>query len=164
LTEFSVVGSDYVRSSTKAILTSWLSWWLARSRSLRRPSSPSLGPPIILSGEVPVRYFSNSVGEREDVMEADKYEVLSFDCYGTLVDWESGIIAGLRPVLRVHGVEATDDEILDLHAQTEHKLQAAPKGAATSSTGTYSAKRSARRAGGGVSSQALRRWRCSPSP
>ena len=61
-------------------------------------------------------------------MDANKYEVLSFDCYGTLVDWESGIIAGLRPVLRVHGVEATDDEILDLHAQTEHKLQAASKG------------------------------------
>jgi 2-haloacid dehalogenase len=65
---------------------------------------------------VPVRYFSNSVGEREDAMEANKYEVLSFDCYGTLVDWESGIISGLRPVLRGHGVEATDDEILDLHA------------------------------------------------
>src|SRR3712207_5288766 len=33
-TEFSEVGSDYVRSSTKAILTAWRSWWLARSRSL----------------------------------------------------------------------------------------------------------------------------------
>ena len=60
-------------------------------------------------------------------MDANKYEVLSFDCYGTLVDWESGIISGLRPVLRGHGVEATDDEILGLHAQTEHKLQAASK-------------------------------------
>jgi 2-haloacid dehalogenase len=79
------------------------------------------------SGEIPVRYFSNSVGEREDVMEADKYEVLSFDCYGTLVDWESGIISGLRPVLRSHGVEATDEEILDLHARTEHGLQATSK-------------------------------------
>ena len=40
---------------------------------------------------------------------------------------ECGIIAGLKPVLRAHGVEATDDAILDLHAQTEHKLQAASK-------------------------------------
>jgi 2-haloacid dehalogenase len=31
-------------------------------------------------------------------LDANKYEVLSFDCYGTLVDWESGMIAGLRPV------------------------------------------------------------------
>jgi hypothetical protein len=81
-----------------------------------------------------VRYFSKSVGEREDAMEADKYEVLSFDCYGTLVDWESGIISGLRPVLRSHGVEATDDEILDLHA------------------------------GSGVSTRAPRRSRRSPTP
>jgi hypothetical protein len=89
------------------------------------------------------------------LLDASKYEVLSFDCYGTLVDWESGIIAGLRPVLRGHRVEATDDEILGLHAQTEHKLQAASKGAATSSTGTCSAKRSARRAGGGASRPAV---------
>jgi 2-haloacid dehalogenase len=60
-------------------------------------------------------------------LDANKYEVLSFDCYGTLVDWESGIISGLGPVLRSHRVEATDDEILSLHAQTEHKLQAASK-------------------------------------
>ena len=58
-------------------------------------------------------------------MDADKYEVLSFDCYGTLVDWEGGIVSGLRPVLRAHGVEASDDEILDLHARTEHRLQSA---------------------------------------
>jgi 2-haloacid dehalogenase len=61
------------------------------------------------------------------LLDANKYEVLSFDCYGTLVDWESGIISGLRPVLRGHGVEAADDQILDLHAQTEHKLQATSK-------------------------------------
>jgi 2-haloacid dehalogenase len=58
------------------------------------------------------------------LIDADRYEVVSFDCYGTLIDWESGIISGLRPVLANHGVEATDEEILELHAQTEHKLQA----------------------------------------
>jgi len=58
-------------------------------------------------------------------LDADRYEVLSFDCYGTLVDWEGGIVSGLRPVLRAHGVEVSDDEILDLHAGTEHRLQSA---------------------------------------
>jgi 2-haloacid dehalogenase len=57
------------------------------------------------------------------LIDADRYEVVSFDCYGTLVDWESGIISGLRPVLSNHGVEATDEEILELHAETEHELQ-----------------------------------------
>ena len=144
-----------MRSSTKAIPTAWSSWWLVRSRSLRRLLSPSLGPPIILSAEVPVRYFANGVGERKDVMEADKYEVLSFDCYGTLVDWESGIISGLRPVLRTHSVEATDEEILDLHARTENRLQA------TSKKGTYLKYRDVL---GEEVREAGRRWGFDPSP
>ncbi len=61
------------------------------------------------------------------MMDLGDNEVISFDCYGTLIDWESGIVSGLRPVLENQGVEATNDEILDLHAQTEHKLQATSK-------------------------------------
>ena len=61
------------------------------------------------------------------MMDLGDYEVISFDCYGTLIDWESGIVSGLRPVLENHGVEATNDEILDLRAQTKHKLQATSK-------------------------------------
>jgi 2-haloacid dehalogenase len=57
------------------------------------------------------------------VLDAGRYEVISFDCYGTLIDWESGIISGLRPVLANHRIDVTDDEILGLHAQTEHRLQ-----------------------------------------
>lgn len=57
------------------------------------------------------------------MIDAGRYEVVSFDCYGTLIDWESGIISGLRPVLANHGIDVTDDEILELHAGTEHRLQ-----------------------------------------
>jgi 2-haloacid dehalogenase len=96
-------------------------------------------------------------------MEADNYEVLSFDCYGTLVDWESGIISGLRPVLRTNGVQATDEEILALHAHTEHRLQS------TSKKGAYRKYRDVlgeevREAGGGTSIRAPRRWRRSLTP
>ncbi len=89
------------------------------------------------------------------MLDANNYEVLSFDCYGTLVDWESGIISGLRPVLRSHGVQATDDEILDLHAQTEHKLQAASK------NGRYVKYRDVL---GEEVREAGRRWGFEPSP
>src|SRR6476646_1006193 len=41
------------------------------------------------------------------------FDALTFDCYGTLVDWEQGILAGVRPVLRTHGIELTDDEVLE---------------------------------------------------
>ncbi len=62
------------------------------------------------------------------MIDADRFEVVSFDCYGTLVDWEGGIVSGLRPVLDNHGVGATDDEILALHAATEHELQSPSTG------------------------------------
>jgi 2-haloacid dehalogenase len=61
------------------------------------------------------------------MMDFGNYEVFSFDCYGTLIDWESGIVSGLRPILVDHGIGATDEEILALHAETEHKLQAASR-------------------------------------
>ena len=88
------------------------------------------------------------------MLDANNYEVLSFDCYGTLVDWESGIISGLRPVLRGHRVEATDDEILSLHAQTEHGLQA------TSKRGSYLKYRNVL---GEEVREAGRRWGFEPS-
>jgi 2-haloacid dehalogenase len=89
------------------------------------------------------------------LLEADRYEVVSFDCYGTLIDWESGIISGLRPVLASHGVEATDDEILALHAETEHRLQA------TSTPGSYVKYREVL---GEEVREAGRRWGFAPDP
>src|ERR1700722_12907709 len=32
------------------------------------------------------------------------FDVLSFDCYGTLIDWESGIHSALKPLLSRVGV------------------------------------------------------------
>lgn len=54
----------------------------------------------------------------------DRFEALSFDCYGTLIDWESGILSALRPVLSRHGIEATDDRILTSYAAGEERAEA----------------------------------------
>jgi 2-haloacid dehalogenase len=59
-------------------------------------------------------------------MDFSRFECLTFDCYGTLVDWESGILASLRPVLRAHGLYRSDDGILALYAELE---SAAERGA-----------------------------------
>ncbi len=40
------------------------------------------------------------------------FEALTFDCYGTLVDWESGILSRLRPMLNAHGARPREDEVL----------------------------------------------------
>ena len=46
-------------------------------------------------------------------------ELLTFDCYGTLIDWESGILAALKPVLSSHGVKMDDERCLEDYAQFE---------------------------------------------
>ena len=32
-------------------------------------------------------------------MKISNYKALTFDCYGTLIDWESGMVAGLAPLI-----------------------------------------------------------------
>ena len=55
-------------------------------------------------------------------------EALTFDCYGTLVDWESGILATLRPILEARGVERSDSDLLELFGQLESRIQASAFG------------------------------------
>jgi len=57
------------------------------------------------------------------VVEIRRFKVLSFDCYGTLIDWESGILQAVRPVLEAHDVKQTDAQILDLYAQLESEAE-----------------------------------------
>jgi hypothetical protein len=50
------------------------------------------------------------------------FEALTFDCYGTLIDWETGIAAALRRA----GAAGTDDELLESFARHEAALEAGP--------------------------------------
>jgi len=56
----------------------------------------------------------------------DRIEVLTFDCYGTLIDWETGILAGLRAVLDLRGVAADDEDLLERYARHEAAIEAGP--------------------------------------
>jgi 2-haloacid dehalogenase len=51
------------------------------------------------------------------------FDALTFDCYGTLIDWESGILGALGPVMASLGIEATDDELLKRYARHEAALE-----------------------------------------
>ena len=50
-------------------------------------------------------------------------EWVSFDCYGTLVDWETGISSAVSTTLEAHGIRRTTAEILELFADVEPVVQ-----------------------------------------
>jgi 2-haloacid dehalogenase len=52
-----------------------------------------------------------------------QYKALTFDCYGTLIDWENGILGALKPLLLAHNTDLDDDQILELFAEFEAELE-----------------------------------------
>ena len=56
----------------------------------------------------------------------DRFEVLTFDCYGTLIDWESGIWDALRPILTSHRVGVSLDEALERYGTLESEAERGP--------------------------------------
>jgi 2-haloacid dehalogenase len=60
------------------------------------------------------------------VLDLGQFEVLTFDCYGTLIDWEAGLLAAIRPMLAAHDVTVADDDLLERYARHESALEAGP--------------------------------------
>jgi 2-haloacid dehalogenase len=59
-------------------------------------------------------------------LDFGRFDVLTFDCYGTLIDWERGILDALRKVLAAHGAEAGDEELLEAYGRHETEVEAGP--------------------------------------
>lgn len=57
------------------------------------------------------------------MLSFSRFNALTFDCYGTLIDWETGLLAALRPILRAHGCKLRDEQILALYAELEPAAQ-----------------------------------------
>jgi 2-haloalkanoic acid dehalogenase type II len=51
------------------------------------------------------------------------YDALSFDCYGTLIDWETGLSSVLAPWAREAGLDLTDEELLVAYADNEERVE-----------------------------------------
>jgi len=60
------------------------------------------------------------------MLDFDRFTYLTFDCYGTLIDWEQGILAALRPVLDRHGIVISDDAALALYGELESAAERGP--------------------------------------
>jgi 2-haloacid dehalogenase len=53
------------------------------------------------------------------MIDFDAFDALTFDCYGTLIDWETGLLTALRPLVE-------RDDLLEAFAREEARLEAGP--------------------------------------
>ena len=56
-------------------------------------------------------------------MKLTDFKALTFDVYGTLIDWETGMVTGLKPLTDKAGRDLTRDQILEAHAYHESTTQ-----------------------------------------
>jgi 2-haloacid dehalogenase len=56
-------------------------------------------------------------------MRLTDFKVLTFDCYGTLIDWESGMVEALKPLTGKVSRPLTRNQILEAHARHESSQQ-----------------------------------------
>ena len=56
-------------------------------------------------------------------MKLTDFKALTFDCYGTLIDWETGMIEALKPLTSKVGRTLSRNEILTAHARHESSQQ-----------------------------------------
>lgn len=57
-------------------------------------------------------------------LDPDQYDVLTFDCYGTLIDWARGISGALQPILEAHEVDVDDDRLFERYGEFEADVEA----------------------------------------
>src|SRR5580700_3871561 len=52
-------------------------------------------------------------------LDFNRFEFLTFDCYGTLIDWETGLLSALHRILSAHGKKIDDATLLELYGNFE---------------------------------------------
>jgi 2-haloacid dehalogenase len=57
------------------------------------------------------------------MLDFSRFEVLTFDCYGTLINWEAGILSALHRILSAHGKKMDDATLLKLYGDFEQRSE-----------------------------------------
>lgn len=57
------------------------------------------------------------------MLDFRRFECLSFDCYGTLIDWENGMLPVIQGVLRAHDIDVEDRDALNKFAELEAEAE-----------------------------------------
>lgn len=63
------------------------------------------------------------MAKAEPRLNPSRYRVLTFDCYGTLVDWEAGLLGQLVPWSERYELGCSGEELLQRHAEHEPLVQ-----------------------------------------
>jgi len=60
------------------------------------------------------------------MIDFSRFEIVTFDCYGTLINWEAGILPALHRILTAHAKTADDATLLKLYGDFEQCAEHAP--------------------------------------
>jgi 2-haloacid dehalogenase len=60
------------------------------------------------------------------MLDFSRFEILTFDCYGTLINWEAGLLPALHRVISAHGKKIDDGTLLKLYGDFEQRSEAGP--------------------------------------
>ena len=60
------------------------------------------------------------------MLDFSRFEILTFDCYGTLINWETGILSALHRILSAHEKTVDDGAILKLYGDFEERAEQGP--------------------------------------
>lgn len=62
--------------------------------------------------------------ELTELLASGRIKALSFDCYGTLIDWEAGLLSALAEPLESRALAVPDEDLLELFATAESQVEA----------------------------------------
>jgi 2-haloacid dehalogenase len=60
------------------------------------------------------------------MLDFSRFEIVTFDCYGTLINWEAGLLAALHRVLSAHSKRIEDAALLELYGEFEQRAEQPP--------------------------------------
>lgn len=60
------------------------------------------------------------------MLDFTRFEVFTFDCYGTLINWEAGLLAALHRILSAHAKQVDDATLLQLYGDFEQRSEQPP--------------------------------------
>src|ERR1700727_3472100 len=75
------------------------------------------------SANIQMTSSSSSASSAGSMAKLTDFKALTFDCYGTLIDWETGMVEALRPLTSKASRKLTRDEVLKAHARHESSQQ-----------------------------------------